>query len=137
MTSIDQLNLKNYLVTHNYKRYIKIYTLIMLITSILLLIISCKYKYDIKEEYLAKKLNTQVSFEIDNNKIMKIEKYNLIINDEELEYKIINVEQGIEKSIITIQPEKQRCDSNFCKIILTRKNITLKNEIIERIKEMI
>ena len=72
----------------------------------MLIIFSLKYKYNIKEEYLSKNNNYYLTFEIDNNKITKLDKYKLIINKEEINYKITNIEQGLNKSKVTILPEK-------------------------------
>ncbi len=137
MTSIEQVSLKNYLVTHNYKKIINAYIIFAVITTIILLLISIKYKYETNEEYLSKRNKNQLLFEIDNDKIKNLDKYELKINDENINYELINIEQGINKSIITIQPEKQKCDSTYCKIILIRKEMTLKKAITEKIKEMI
>lgn len=136
MISMEKIEFKNYLISHNYKRYINIYTISLIIISIILLLFSITYKYDIKEEFLSKNNNFYLSFEIENNKITKLDKYKLVINNEEINYKITNIEQGINKSKITILPEKYKCDSTYCKISLIRNHMTLKKEITEKIKEM-
>ena len=133
MISIEQMEFKNYLISHNYKKYITLYTIFIIILTIFITIIAFKYKYKEVEEYISKNINNNITFEIDNKTLLKIDKYKMKIENEIVDYKIINIEQDLEKTKVTIKPEKIVCDSTYCKVTLSRK-LTIENLIKEKIR---
>lgn len=133
--NLEKYSLNNYLVSHNSKKIEKLYIIILCFIILIFLNIMIFYRYDKEEKIIAKKEDNNLTFNINSNQLLKLNNYELYIDNEKQSYKIINLDmQNSSNYKVTINVTKNV--ETYCILTFKRKNITLLTEIKEQIKEM-